>query len=104
MQTECITAPKGTNYLSDLCDRLVFSDRFNDKDFNKCILDKGRTGCGGTHVAINNDYPTLIAMPYKNLVYNKTGQFKHLLGVTGDTRDEEITRYIHEHGDRLKRS
>ena len=102
MQTECITAPKGTNYLSDLCDRLVFSDRFNDKDFNKCILDKGRTGCGGTHVAINNDYPTLIAMPYKNLVYNKTGQFKHLLGVTGDTRDEEITRYIHEHGDRLK--
>ena len=47
MQTECITAPKGTNYLSDLCDRLVFSDRFNDKDFNKCILDKGRSRVRG---------------------------------------------------------
>lgn len=102
MRNESITAPKGTKYVSDLLDRLVFTDRFNDKDFARCILDKGKTGCGGTHVAITNEYHSLIAMPYKNLVYNKMMQHKDLLGVTGDTRDKEIVRYIHEHRDRLK--
>lgn len=102
MRIESITAPKGTNYLSDLLDRLVFTGRFNDKDFTRCILDKGKTGCGGTHVAITNDYPSLIAMPYKNLIHNKTTQHEDLLGVTGDTRDKEIIKYIHEHRDRLK--
>lgn len=58
------------------------------------LLDKGKPNCGGTDLAIKNGYPTIIAVPYKNLVKNKVAQHKHVLGVYGGVTDAEIISYI----------
>ena len=79
-----IQAPQGAKYYSDFMEEIPAN----------CINDKGITGCGATTLAITNDIPTIIAMPYINLIENKTSQHDNLLGVTGDTAEKEIIDYI----------
>ena len=91
-----ILAPKGANYLGDITD---FEMPTN------CIFNKGKTGCGGTELAINQKGHTIIAMPFINLVRNKeiTNERRQydVLGVTGEVTREDITDYVNNH-DTLK--
>lgn len=52
-------------------------------------------------MAIENELPTLIAMPYVALVKNKAQQHPELLGVYQGVSAEEIIRYVRTH-DTLK--
>ena len=56
--------PKGTNYLSDVMPELP----------SNCLFDKGLTGCGGTTIALTNNKPTVVCVPYVPLVENKALQ------------------------------
>lgn len=64
-------------------------------------IDKTVTGCGLTSLAIEKEpNSTIIAVPSKHLVFNKVQQypnkrFKHqLLGVTGETTNEDIDNFL----------
>lgn len=60
-----------------------------------CLFDKGKTGCGGTELAIRNDKPTIIAMPYVSLIKNKKQQHKEeLLDVYGGKTNQYILNYM----------
>ena len=62
------------------------------------VLNKGITGCGATTLAIRQPGDTILAMPYRGLVDNKTAQNPDLLGIHGEMdRESEIIRYINTH-------
>lgn len=90
MTRECFFAPKGTKYLSEI-------PNFTEIPQN-CIFNKGRTGCGGTEMAIRHaTNSTIIVVPTKDLVNNKTlGREDNIkiLGVTGDTTNSQIKSYM----------
>lgn len=51
-----------------------------------CLLDKGRTGCGATTLAIMQKGSTIIAVPYISLIKSKESQHQDILiGIHGDT-------------------
>lgn len=60
----------------------------------KGILNKGVTGCGATSVAIEDEHKTIICSPRINLIKNKVGQHKGVLGVFGDVKNDEIMAYL----------
>ena len=74
---------------------VYLSDFMNELPVN-CLFDKGRTGCGGTTIAIENNLDTIIAMPYVNVIKNKEAQHKNLLGVYQGVTDEEILDYLND--------
>lgn len=64
-----------------------------------CILDKGRTGCGATTLAIRQQGNTIITVPYVNLIKSKESQHGDiLLGVYEGTGRKEILDYAKSHG------
>ena len=66
---------------------------------SNCILDKGRTGCGATTLAIRQQGNTIITVPYVNLIKSKESQHGDiLLGVYEGTGREEILDYAKSHG------
>ena len=65
---------------------------------HNCIFDKGKTGAGGTSVALWNDEPYVIAVPFLSLIDNKTAQHKSVLGVHGKTKDKAIKDYLKGEG------
>jgi len=60
---------------------------------SNCIFDKGKVGCGGTTIAINNPYDYVIAVPYVALIESKTSQHKDVFGVYAGVTTEEIQDY-----------
>ena len=63
------------------------------------MLDKGRTGCGATTLAIRQRGNTIIAVPYVNLIKSKESQHGDiLLGVYEGTGRKEILEYAQSHG------
>lgn len=65
-----------------------------------CLFNKKQTGCGATELAIRNDIPTLIAMPYVALVKNKTIYRKDdisVLGVYEGIGEQDIIDYAQSH-------
>ena len=64
MKKQIIPIPKGIKYLNEIMTELPVN----------CLFDKGKTACGGTSVAIENDKNTIIAMPYVNVIKNKVAQ------------------------------
>lgn len=61
---------------------------------SNCVLDKGRTGCGATTLAIRQHGNTIIAVPYVSLIKSKESQHGDiLLGVYEGTGREEILEY-----------
>ena len=68
-----------------------------------CLFDKGKTACGGTSVAIENDKNTIIAMPYVNVIKNKVAQYPNdrckyeLLGIYEGITNKDILDYIDTH-------
>ena len=93
MVNEIITAPKECNYLSEFMTELPVN----------CLLDKGKTACGGTSVAIENQINTIIAMPYVNVIKNKVAQYpmerctNELLGIYEGISNGDILDYINTH-------
>lgn len=65
---------------------------------SNCVLDKGRTGCGATTLAIRQSGNTIIAVPYVNLIKSKESQHGDiLLGVYEGTGRDEILDYAKSH-------
>ena len=72
-----------------------------------CILSKGTTGCGATTLATIQKTPTIIAMPFVELIGNKAMQFPEndkgrpvLLPIYGEgDKTGEIREYMDKHGD-----
>jgi hypothetical protein len=60
----------------------------------KCIFDKGKTGCGGTTVALESSSDYVIAVPFVALIKNKVSQHENVCGVYGETSDGEIQEYL----------
>ncbi len=65
---------------------------------SNCVLDKGRTGCGATTLAIRQQGNAIIAVPYVNLIKSKESQHNGtLLGVYEGTGRNEILEYAKSH-------
>ena len=87
MEKEKINAPNSAKYLADFMTELPVN----------CLFDKGRTGCGGTTIAIENKLDTIIAMPYVKVIENKGQQHENLLGIYEGITEEEIIDYLNTH-------
>lgn len=93
MEKEIIHADKKYAYLNEFMTELPVN----------CLFDKGRTGCGGTTIAIENDKNTIITMPYVNLIKNKECQYpndkcdKKLFGIYEGVTNKEIIDYVNSH-------
>lgn len=87
MNKEIIQAPENTTFLREFITELPVN----------CLFDKGRTGCGGTTIAIENEIDTIIAMPYVNTIKNKQQQHLNLLGIYQGVTEEEIIDYLDTH-------
>jgi hypothetical protein len=84
VERKILTAKASDEYLSNFMNELPVN----------CLFDKGKTGCGGTTIAIENDLDTIIAMPYVNVIKNKTHQHINLFGVYQGVTDAEILDYL----------
>jgi hypothetical protein len=81
---EQILIPQNTKYLSEVLSDLP----------HNVIFDKGLVGCGGTTIAITNNEPYIIAVPFISLVENKASQHSHIFPITGKTSIKSIIQYI----------
>jgi len=98
IQLEPIKASEGAKYLGDFMDELP----------TNCLLDKGRTGCGGTELAIECEKDMIIVMPFVSLIKNKVFQHNEeetkilgiysAVGISKDdiqpATDKEIIEYV----------
>src|SRR5665647_2270744 len=92
MRTSTIKIPKGTNYLSDVMSKLPVD----------CLFNKGAVGAGGTTIALNNNVPTVICVPFISLADNKAIQSKsnkvlypyEVLAVYDGITDSEISDFL----------
>ena len=75
-------------------ENVEFLTNWDGFELPKGILNKGVTGCGATSVAIEDEHKTIICSPRINLIKNKVGQHKELLGVYGDVKNDEIMAYL----------
>lgn len=75
-------------------ENVEFLTNWDGFELPKGILNKGVTGCGATSVAIEDEHKTIICSPRINLIKNKVGQHKGLLGVYGDVKNDEIMAYL----------
>lgn len=89
-----ISIPEGINYLSEYMDELP----------TNCLLDKGKTGCGGTELVLNGNKNAIIAVPYISLITNKLEKTviheerkNEILGFYGKIQEHEVTSYLKTH-------
>jgi hypothetical protein len=86
-----IIAPKGAVYCSEFMTELP-----------KGIINKKDCGCGITSLAIEDKYPTIIAVPTVEIIHNKLGQYPNarsdhqLYGVYSGVRHTDIDDYLNE--------
>lgn len=62
------------------------------------LIDKGKVGCGGTTIALENDINTIICVPFVSLIKNKLDKYKNnkrrkILGVYEGITDKEVIEY-----------
>lgn len=90
MDKEIILAEENCNFLNEFMTELPVN----------CLFDKGKTGCGGTTIAIENDKDTIIAMPYVNVIKNKVAQYPNkecsnvLFGIYEGVTDQQVIDYV----------
>jgi len=60
------------------------------------LINKGKVGCGGTSIALENDKDTVICVPFVSLIKNKIFKYgeKNVLGVYNGITKEYIKEYI----------
>ena len=94
-----ITIPKNINYLSEY-------EPLKNGLPKGYLIDKGKVGCGGTTVALEEDDNTIICVPFVSLVHNKVAQYnkdsKVILGVYSGIKDNEIVDYINSKDSKRK--
>lgn len=83
MQKQIINVPKGIRFLSQITNSI----------HDRCILNKGITGCGGTTVEINSPRNSIILVPIVNLIKSKQVT-TNIFGVYGDVKNNQIKDYI----------
>lgn len=87
MEKKIITVEPGCTFLSDVMTELPHNS----------ILNKGITGCGGTHVALTNGKHYVIAVPTNELIRNKKKNPKYknfLFDFTTKKSDEDLKEYL----------
>ena len=96
MKVKKVIAPQGALYLSDI-------EEYASELPDNCLFHKGKTGCGGTTIALKNNIDTIICVPFRSLIFNKlnmTGGYPYeILGVCqqengSQVTDERILEYI----------
>ncbi|MDR0812252.1 MAG: DEAD/DEAH box helicase family protein [Paludibacter sp.] len=100
MKIETSKAPIGCDYLNEFMADLP----------KNCLFDKGKTGCGGTTVALTNEKDTIIAMPFVSIIKNKIEQAKDkekyphdLLGVYAGVTEQDILEYVESRQTKTKK-
>lgn len=63
------------------------------------LIDKGKVGCGGTSIALENDKDTIICVPFVSLIKNKMQKYNrdgnvNVLGVYKGVTNQDIQAYI----------
>ncbi|WP_165025446.1 DEAD/DEAH box helicase family protein [Dysgonomonas sp. ZJ279] len=90
MDRQIIKAEKKYTFLNEFMNELPVN----------CLFDKGKTGCGGTTIAIEDKKNTIIVMPYVNVIKNKMAQYpnekcdKELFGIYEGVTDRQILDHI----------
>lgn len=75
------------NYLGEVSDFKKLPEGF--------LIDKGKVGCGGTSVALDNDVNTIVCVPFVELVNNKVAQYgDKVIGVHGESPAYLIKEYL----------
>jgi len=77
-------------------------EAFKDGLPKNCLFHKGMTGVGGTTIALNDDFPTVICLPFKSVIDDKVqqslykpGSFKYdLIHYYGGCYDVDIKNKI----------
>lgn len=93
MEKETIHADKKYTYLNEFMTELP----------TNCLFDKGKTGCGGTTIAIESEKNSIIATPYVSLIKNKEYQYPNerssnvLFGIYEGVTKKEIIDYVNSH-------
>lgn len=83
-----ITIPSTVNYLSD------FVSSFPDN----CLLYKGKLGCGGTTLALNNHEHYIVTVPFVSLIENKAHSLNHICPVAGQKSKwkPQVAQYLQD--------
>lgn len=81
----------GNRYLNELKDECGNPIKF---ELPNGVLNKELTGCGGTTLALEDEYKTIICSPRKELLMNKFEQYPNCLLVMGGIYKEEIKEYL----------
>lgn len=80
-----IDIPSGVVYLNEVMDSLP----------KNVIFNKGKTGCGGTSIALENSENYIIAVPFKALAENKAKQSNgRAFAFTGTTTSKDLDSYL----------
>ena len=65
------------------------------------FIDKGVTDCGGTTLVLTNNEKYVVAVHSLGLLKNKCEQHPHVLGVYGETPNDEISNFIEFGGKKI---
>lgn len=85
--------PKEYNYLGEV-------PKFKEEGLPVgYLIDKGKVGCGGTSIALENSKDTIICVPFVSLIKNKMQQYNrdgkvNVLGVYAGITNQDIKAYI----------
>lgn len=86
-----INVPKGIKYISEF----THYEDGTPVEFNNCILNKGCTGVGGTHLFLTDDIPTVICSPRVSIIESKAKEFgEKILAVQKGVYDDDIKSYL----------
>lgn len=93
-----IKVPTGVRFISDVPEIKTTYD--NDLPPN-AVIDKQVTGVGGSHIALCNEEPYIVAVHLIRMIENKVEQkdkYGHVFPVTGSTTSEQIEEYLNSGG------
>jgi hypothetical protein len=85
MNKQTINIASGIKYLSEVFNELP-----------KGLLNKCRCGAGGTFVAITDNNPYIIAVPYVSMIDNKCNQHSNLIGIYGGFDFTNLSELLHK--------
>ena len=93
MSNITIKVKSGIKYISDVPE---IKEVYNNDFPPNSVIDKQVTGVGGTHLALTNDSPYIVAIHLVRIITGKLEQdkYKHVFPVTGSTTSEEIEAYL----------
>ena len=89
MKKITISIPSGFKYLSEVKD-----EAGNKFQLPNGILNKEITGCGGTTLALEDEFKTVICSPRRKLIENKAAQYPNSLLVIEGVTEDKIREYI----------